>query len=100
MWEELEENLNSEMTVSSQFNSLRDSISFFDKKGELIRLSRKVNPEFELAALIQNIIESTNKAVCFENIEGFDGVIVSNLCGSYQRMAHILSCDPSSIAST
>lgn len=84
----------------SPFQSLRSSLSFLGEKGELIRITRKVSPKFELAAVIQSVQQTVNKAICFENVEGFNGTIASNLCGSYQNIALMLSSDPHHIAST
>ena len=78
----------------SPFQSLRSSLSFLGEKGELIRITRKVSPKFELAVVIQSVQQTVNKAICFENVEGFNGTIASNLCGSYQNIALMLSSDP------
>ena len=81
------------------FESLRSSLSFLSEKGELIRIKRKVSPKFELAAIVQNVQQTVNKAICFENVEGFDGTVVSNICGSHKNIAFALSADPRSLAS-
>ncbi len=80
--------------------SLRDFLSFLDSRNELIHITRSVNPRFELAALIQDIQRTVNKAVILENVEGFEGRIASNVCGSYQNIARALGCDPQEISNT
>jgi UbiD family decarboxylase len=82
------------------FQSLRKSLSYLDEKGELIHITRKVNPRFELAAVIKNVQDTANKAICFENVEGFHGTIASNLCGSYENIALALCSDMDSVANT
>lgn len=84
----------------SPFQSLRSFLSFLSDKGELIRIAREVSPRFELAAVIQSVQQTVNKAVHFQNVEGFNGTIISNLCGSYQNIGFTLSCGPYNIAST
>jgi len=79
---------------------LKGALSFFEQKGELIRLRRKVKQEFELAALVQNVQATANKVVWFENVEGFKGSVVSNVCGTHERIAHMLSCEAGSVAAT
>ena len=87
-------------SIVSPFQSLRSSLSFLEEKGELLRITRKVKPEFELAAVIESVQKTINKAVYFESVEGCEGGVASNLCGSYQRIAYMLSCDTRSIAGT
>ena len=84
----------------SPFRDLKGSLSSLQEKGELVHLRRKVKQEFDLAALIQNVQETSNKVVWFENVEGFNGSVVSNVCETYQRIAHMLSCDVGSVATT
>jgi UbiD family decarboxylase len=57
-----------------------------------------VNPKFELAAVIQDIQKTVNKAVIFNKVEGFPGRIASNVCGSYQNIALALGCHPQDIS--
>ncbi len=88
---------------SSEFNpsrSLRDFLSFLESRNEVIHIARRVNPRFELAALIQDIQRTANKAVIFENVEGFRGRVASNVCGSYQNLALALGCHPQEISNT
>jgi UbiD family decarboxylase len=80
--------------------SLRSFLSFLDERKELIHISRKVNPRFELAAIIQDIQKRVNKAVMFDHVEGCSGKIASNVCGSYQNIALALDCDLQDISTT
>jgi len=91
-----------EETISNteHFRSLRSALSFLDQRGELIRIARKVSPRFELAAVVQDIQKTVNKAVLFENVEGFQGTVASNLCGSYSNIALALSSDAHGISNT
>lgn len=84
----------------SEFQTLRSTISFLEKKGELIHITKRVKPEYELSAIIQDIQSTINKAIIFEKVDGFSSTIVSNICGSHKNIAFALSCDPCSIAGT
>ena len=85
---------------TDNFQSLRTSLAFLDRRGGLIHMTRKVSPKLELAAVIQNVQKTVKKAVLFENVEGFDGTVASNLCGSYSNIALALSSDPHRISNT
>jgi len=82
----------------SPLQSLRNFLTYLDQRGELIHIRRRVNPRFELAAVVQNIQDSVNKAVFFENVEGFRGSVASNVCGSYENIALALSSDLEGLA--
>ncbi|MFH1123400.1 MAG: UbiD family decarboxylase domain-containing protein, partial [Pseudomonadota bacterium] len=88
------------ISCTDHFQSLRSSLAFLDQQGELIHITRKVSPKFELAAVIQDVQKTVNKAVLFENVEGFGGTVASNLCGSYSNIALALSSDPHNISNT
>jgi len=88
------------ISYSDNFQSLRSSLAFLDRQGGLIHITRKVSPKFELAAVIQDVQKTVNKAVLFENVEGFDGTVASNLCGSYSNIALALFSDPHNISNT
>jgi UbiD family decarboxylase len=78
--------------------TLRTFLSLLDKRNELIHITRSVNPRFELAAVIQDIQKTVNKAVIFDQVEGFSGKIASNVCGSYQNIALALGCHPQDVS--
>jgi UbiD family decarboxylase len=82
----------------SPFQSLRSFLAHLGEKGELIRITREVSPKFELAAVVKSIQDTVNKAVCFEDVKGFNGTIASNLCGSHRNIGLALSSDPNSLA--
>jgi len=85
---------------SEHFQSLRSFLGFLDQHGELIHISRRVSPKLELASIVQDIQRTVNKAVIFENVEGFVGAIASNVCGSHRNVALALSCSPQDISNT
>jgi 2,5-furandicarboxylate decarboxylase 1 len=64
---------------------LRTFAQLLEQRGELVRISRQVNPRFELAALLQQL-EKAGKAYIFENLEGAQYPLVGGLLSSPQRL--------------
>ncbi|MBT8421811.1 MAG: UbiD family decarboxylase, partial [Gammaproteobacteria bacterium] len=48
---------------------LRSFLQLLDDRGELVRISREVNPKFEMPALMVQL-EKAGKAFVFENVSG------------------------------
>jgi len=80
--------------------SLRGFLSFLDEQGEVLHITRKVRQSFELAAIVQNIQKTVNKAILFENVEGYRGRVASNLFGSHRNIARMLSSAHESLSNT
>ena len=81
------------------FNGLSDFIRLLENRGELIRVYTRVNPELEIAEIIDRISKSEGggKAVLFEN-NGTDFPLLINAFGSEKRIALALGCEnPESI---
>lgn len=93
-------------------HTLRDFIDELDRAGELTRITRRVSPVLEIAALAD---EETKKpaahapsesakrldprfaglgghALLFENVEGGDLPVLINALGSYRRMEMAIGC--------
>jgi UbiD family decarboxylase len=66
---------------------LRNFLRLLDGKGELINIEKEVDPKFELAAVLEKIQKTVNKAVIFQKVKGYSIPVVSNLLGSYRRVA-------------
>jgi len=74
-------------------SQLKQSLDQLDRRNELIRISKAVDPRFEASALIKRIQQVSNKAILFEKIKGYDLPLASNVLGTYQRVAKVLGCD-------
>ncbi len=76
------------------FQSLREFVELLDTRGELIRVTVPVNPELELAEIVDRISKthSGGKALLFEN-NGTRFPVLINAYGSQTRMAMALGCD-------
>ncbi|MBL7891293.1 MAG: UbiD family decarboxylase, partial [Bacteroidia bacterium] len=79
------------------YKSLQHFIDQLDKSGELIRIKEYVNPELEIAEIVDRVSKSSNlpagqagnKALLFENT-GTDFPLLINSMGSYKRMCMAL----------
>lgn len=67
------------------YKSLQQCISDFEKKGELFRINKEVNPELEMASIHLDEFAKDGKALFFENIKGSKYQAVSNLFGTLER---------------
>ncbi|MBU1023653.1 menaquinone biosynthesis decarboxylase, partial [bacterium] len=77
-----------------KYDSLRDFINLLESKGELIRISEKVDRDLEITEITDRVSKSdNNKALLFENVDGFETPILMNAFGSFNRMAWALSVD-------
>ena len=78
-------------------SQLKQSLDQLDRRNELIRISKAVDPRFEASAIIKRIQQVINKAVLFEKIKGYDLPLASNILGTYQRVAKVLGCEVNEI---
>ncbi|OIO37735.1 MAG: menaquinone biosynthesis decarboxylase [Candidatus Omnitrophica bacterium CG1_02_49_16] len=71
------------------YKNLREFIDALDKAGELIRISKAVDPELEITEITDRVSKSEGggKALLFENVRGSRIPVLINAFGSYKRMA-------------
>ena len=77
-------------------NNLRDFIKHLEKVGDLVRITAPVSRDLEVTEIADRVMKgpaSQNKALIFENVEGFDVPVAINLFGSDSRMAAALGVD-------
>jgi len=74
---------------------LNSFISMLEKSGDLSRVTCQVDPNLEIAAIVDRVCKDDegNKALLFENVMGSDFRIAANLFGSRQRMAACFGID-------
>ena len=75
------------------YNDLREFIKALEKKGELKRVSAKVDPILEVAEITDRVSKNYGEALLFENVDGSDHDIVINIFGSIKRMCMALEVD-------
>lgn len=59
---------------------------------EIIWVRKEVDPRFELAAVVNKIQKTDNKAVLFERVKDSQFPVVTNLFGTYKRVGIFLRC--------
>jgi len=80
---------------------LRGFLGLLEKNNELIRIKKEVSPKFELAAVIQKIQKTINKAVLFEKVKGYPNVsVASNVIGNHKKLAMAFGCSENQIVTT
>ncbi len=72
---------------------LRSFVADLDRAGELLRISREVDPELEIAAIADRVCQAggvANKALLFENVSESRFPVLINAQGSRSRM--LMTC--------
>ncbi len=72
------------------YQDLSEFINLLDKKGELNRIGVPVSRDLEITEITDRISKGSsedNKALLFENVEGFDSPVLINTFGNERRMA-------------
>ena len=73
------------------YADLRDFIARLEAEGELIRITAPVSPHLEITEITDRLSKSPadhNKALLFENVEGYTMPVLINALGSARRMAY------------
>lgn len=72
------------------YKDLQDFINTLKEKNELLEIDFSVSRELEITEITDRASKQKglpNKALLFENVEGFDMPVLTNAFGSYERMA-------------
>lgn len=75
------------------FSNIAEFANFLEKQGELIRIKEKVSYNLEIAEITDRLSKSGGPALFFENVENSQYPVVTNLFGSYKRMAIALGVE-------
>jgi 4-hydroxy-3-polyprenylbenzoate decarboxylase len=67
------------------YKSLQQCITDLEKQGELLRITKEVNPDLEMASIHLDEFAKGGKAIIFENIKGSKFRAASNLFGTLER---------------
>jgi 2,5-furandicarboxylate decarboxylase 1 len=72
-------------------NNWEDLVGFVDSlrlDGDVVEISEKVNPRFEISAILKALGEMDGPAALFSNVVGFPGqVTVGNVLAHRRRLA-------------
>ncbi|MGI6453437.1 MAG: menaquinone biosynthesis decarboxylase [Syntrophomonadaceae bacterium] len=69
------------------YKDLREFISVLEQKGELKRISARVDPELEITEITDRVTKAHGPALLFENVKGSQMSVLINAFGSPRRMA-------------
>ena len=67
------------------YKSLQQCISKLDKRGEILRITKEIDPNLEMASVHLHEFAKAGKAILFENIKGSKFRATSNLFGTLDR---------------
>lgn len=68
-----------------KYRSLREAVEDLDRHGHLVRVTEKVDPYLEAAAIHRRVFDAGGPAVYFEHVKGCRFPMVSNLFGTMER---------------
>ncbi len=74
--------------------TMREYMQMLRAQGQLLEVHREVSPKHELAAVTQAVQRSSGKALLFHRVTGTNLSVLTNIYGSRERLAQILSIDP------
>ena len=69
------------------YSDLRDFITFLEKRGELVRITREVDPNLEMTEISDRTLRAKGPALLFENPIGHKIPVLCNLFGTPERVA-------------
>ncbi|MBI5252651.1 MAG: UbiD family decarboxylase, partial [Desulfomonile tiedjei] len=75
------------------FQDMGEFISYLEQTDQLVRITVPVSRDLEITEITDRIVKgpsSGNKALLFENVEGFSMPVVANLFGSESRISAAL----------
>ena len=78
------------------FGDLRELIADLDKRGQLRRVTAPVSRDLEIAEITDRVSKGPaekNRALLFENVQGFTTPVLINAFGSSERMAAALGVE-------
>ncbi len=76
------------------YADLRSFINDLERRGELIRVQAEVDPDQEITIIQHRVIAAGGPALLFEKVKGSPYRLVSNMFGTYQRVALACGEDP------
>lgn len=78
------------------FHDLREFVRELEKSNQLVRIQASVSRDLEITEIADRVMKGPaagNKALLFENVDGFDIPVAINLFGSDARMAAALGVE-------
>ena len=78
------------------FKDMREFLDLLEKRGELVRIKAPVSRDLEITEIADRVMKGPkpkNKALLFENVQGFSSPVAINIFGSDLRMAAALGVE-------
>ena len=72
--------------------NFREQLQLMEERGDLVRISREVDPEFEMAAVTQRM--DPGPVLLFENVTGYSMPVVLGMDGTRDRIAAAIGVEP------
>ncbi len=80
------------------WTDFRHFLQGLEEEGELRRISREVNPEFEIAAYVRRASDTNGPAFLFNRVRGHPGwTVAAGVYGTYRRLELALGTDMRSV---
>ena len=70
--------------------SMGETVAFLEKQGELVTISREVDPDLEMAEIHRRVFKARGPAVFYQKVKGSPFPAVSNLFGTRERALKLL----------
>jgi len=81
----------------SGLNSLGDFLNRLQAHGELARVTREVDPAFEITEIAERAMREERPALLFERVKGSDYPLAVNVFGTLHRVELALGADPEAL---
>ena len=76
------------------FDSLREFMAHLETRGALVRVREPVSPVLEITEIHTRLLADKGPAVLFENVEGSEMPVLTNLFGTVERVAWGMDREP------
>ncbi|HIJ37234.1 MAG TPA: menaquinone biosynthesis decarboxylase, partial [Deltaproteobacteria bacterium] len=73
------------------FKNLQSVIKDFEDRGQLVRISEPLSPKLEMTEVTDRVVKNGGPALLFENPQGYDIPVLTNLYGSLDRIRSIFN---------
>lgn len=80
-----------------KYIDLRSFLSDLERRGELVRVSREVDPNQEVTVIQHRVLAAGGPALLFERVKGSPYRVVTNLFGTSRRVALVCGEEPAAL---
>ena len=73
--------------AQQKYKDLRDFIDMLEERGQLVRISKEIDPNLEMTEISDRTLKAGGPALLFENPKGYEYPVLTNLFGTPERVA-------------